>query len=237
MVAQLTSDTPPGWRKVLFWARKASLKTKFSSKESIRWGVFSPTVSVSSHPLEQFHCLYMELHQSTQFGHLLTNWCCHLDTHESGFSVLIAVKALHPSNPVSWAKFICNSTAMPHHTILALHLVLGKLCTQWFLQSKGWLLASKCPLCCHQEGSIFHLFWECNYSRWLWGVHHVKLRWKPTVHQSLRSAVEELYSFTRQDKGVERLASTSFCAMTYNIWEESNQHVFNNQQPSYVSRL
>lgn len=42
----------------------------------------------------------------------------------------------------------------------------GKICTQSYLQSRKWSLASRCILCKVNEEDFKHIFLNCSYAKW-----------------------------------------------------------------------
>jgi hypothetical protein len=69
---------------------------------------------------------------------------------------------------LAWAKLIWCIDIPPSKSLLSWRLVHDKLPTDNILANKGIHLCSMCSLCCHNQESAQHLFFECSYSLNIW---------------------------------------------------------------------
>jgi hypothetical protein len=69
---------------------------------------------------------------------------------------------------LSWAKVIWCIDVPPSRSLLAWRIMLDKLPTDDKLKDRGCCLPSMCSLCKIHSETLFHLFFECDFSFGLW---------------------------------------------------------------------
>ncbi|XP_077252333.1 uncharacterized protein LOC143891674 [Tasmannia lanceolata] len=70
----------------------------------------------------------------------------------------------------SWHSTIWFSGNIPRHAFSCWQAFLSRLPTKDRLIRHGTKLPPECFLCLHSSESIDHIFFECGYSKWIWGT-------------------------------------------------------------------
>jgi hypothetical protein len=69
---------------------------------------------------------------------------------------------------LNWAKIIWCADVPPSRSLLVWRIMLDKLLTDDKLVERGCSMSSMCSLCCCHSETLFHLFFECNFSFRIW---------------------------------------------------------------------
>ena len=103
------------------------------------------------------------------------------------------------------------------------------LLTKERMQQKGVLVDLNCSLCNSTTESNEHLFFECNYTAYVWKWCRIKLGFPSnnTLH-----ILEELNVISSRFKAKDKfrdLVRISFATCVWCIWKQRNERVFRNQ--------
>ncbi|XP_019241243.1 PREDICTED: uncharacterized protein LOC109221239 [Nicotiana attenuata] len=121
-----------------------------------------------------------------------------------------------------WKRITIDSKALPRHQFILWLAMHKKLATVDRLRKWGISIASDCVLCEKDtEGTMEHLFFECDYSRNMWAT---LLKWLGERHQigSWNAEIEwlEKRSSCRVRAHVLRFL---FAAVIYHVWTEKSK--------------
>lgn len=104
----------------------------------------------------------------------------------------------------------------------------NKLPTQDFLKSRGFRLASICPLCQAHEELLHHILFSCPYANWAWKLVKLRLDIKGVSWQSLPQITKSITQHCRAKKKLKHLCCLASNAIIYHLWEERNTRLFHN---------
>ena len=129
------------------------------------------------------------------------------------------------NNLVCWAHLIWHKKHIPRHAIILWLALRKRLPTRDKLQRYGLCSNITCVLCDVSDENIDHLFFQCDYSRFIWDniLNQSNLSYRG---QPWEEYVEEI---SREWKGKSlraTLAKMSLGTVVYSIWRERNNRVF-----------
>jgi hypothetical protein len=152
------------------------------------------------------------------------------------FTVSMVWDCIRPRAPeVSWYSLVWFSNCIPKHAFHLWLVMKRKLKTQDLLQA--WdvhstsSISSMCPLCELQSDSHEHLFFECSFSSQVWtrvcgmaSIVSSSPNWNTVILAMIPDA---------KRKNVEVISSKLvLAAVSYFIWQERNNRLFNNTKRS-----
>lgn len=101
----------------------------------------------------------------------------------------------------------------------------------------GMIDENTCCLCGHFEETVHHLFFECEYSSFIWRSVALKLELVADNSSVFENeAVKIMNAFKDKDQALD-IACAAFTVAVYQIWMERNSHIFNNKCLDKVIRL
>ncbi|XP_077232559.1 uncharacterized protein LOC143869884 [Tasmannia lanceolata] len=125
-----------------------------------------------------------------------------------------------------WASRIWFSCHIPRHALVSWKALKNGLSTTDNLPFLDPSVNRSCILCNFGLESVTHLFFQCNYSKWIWNIILGKLGHRRNPNPDLLQ--EELW-LANNFKGAgqtSKLAYIAFEAAIYIIWIERNNRVF-----------
>ncbi|XP_077226304.1 uncharacterized protein LOC143859509 [Tasmannia lanceolata] len=123
---------------------------------------------------------------------------------------------------VSWHSSIWFSGNISRHAFSYWQAFLSRLPTKDRLIRHGTQLPPECFLCLHSSESIDHIFFECGYSKWIWGIILKNLKIKRRI-LNLQSEEEWIRNSFKGKGQLSTAIRLLFQASIYSIWFERNK--------------
>ncbi|XP_070026680.1 uncharacterized protein [Nicotiana sylvestris] len=157
----------------------------------------------------------------------------------NSFSIKNLYQRLRGTFPkVTWKRLVCNNAGCPKWAFNLTLVAHGRLYTRDRLAKLGIANNLVCPLCEHDDESLDHLFFKCNFSAALWN----KLLRYQGVHKQIMGWVQEQEWTIKFANGknakAEMYRMVLSCSVCY-IWKERNQRIFQGRRRTVdnLSRL
>ena len=126
---------------------------------------------------------------------------------------------------VRWKSLVWYSHCIPKHAFILWLAVKNKLCTQDKLQKWYPNKVYECSLCKNGLDSHNHLFFECEYSKEVWGMVSNKAK----IHENedtWEGIVNKMSSIGESRSVWEIIKKLCLAATVYHIWQERNGRLF-----------
>uniref|UniRef100_A0A1D1YFE7 Retrovirus-related Pol polyprotein LINE-1 n=1 Tax=Anthurium amnicola TaxID=1678845 RepID=A0A1D1YFE7_9ARAE len=135
---------------------------------------------------------------------------------------------------VSWSSMVWTSPTIQKYSITLWQAAVGRLATEVYLQKRGFHLAGRCILCYHSEEHIDHLFFNCDFSKWIWMQVLKRLGIIRSPKASLILEMETVSSAFQVDGPAIFIARLALRASVWRIWQERCQRIFQSSSSSMV---
>lgn len=126
---------------------------------------------------------------------------------------------------VGWNDVVWSKTNNPKMAQTAYKALLRRLPTKDRLFKWGITNDCVCALCNESEENHNHLFFTCNYSKYIWCLIKLKLDQNQIVF-SLEEEIDHLRSVWIGKEVGMKLACIAITAVIWSIWKERNRRVF-----------
>jgi len=130
-----------------------------------------------------------------------------------------------PGVKVGWFGMVWHKYAIPKHSITTWKAMRGRLVTKRFMNTRGARIDPICPLCEEMQEDVEHLFWDCKYTKEVWGWILSIMGITKRIAQNLEEEVARIMHM--RGSRVERIMRRwAFNATVYETWQERNRRVF-----------
>ena len=130
---------------------------------------------------------------------------------------------------VEWHKVVWFSQCNPRMAFILWMAIRGKLQTQDRIMRWNNDPDMKCSLCKKVQDSHNHLFFECDFSKSIWGGLKQKMG-KCSMSDTWEDIIEQ-FAHGKCDNTINSVLSRIVLATTvYYVWEERNNRFFNGEE-------
>ncbi|XP_074302657.1 uncharacterized protein LOC141634341 [Silene latifolia] len=130
-----------------------------------------------------------------------------------------------PADLVSWGALVHHNACVPKHAFLGLMVMENKLPTVDNLIQRGLHLVNRCVLCCCQNESLEHLYFQCPFSTQVWLS---IASWLQVCSSTSLELVISWFLSCIPGKGLSNSRKrVGLMATLYYIWRERNGRIFN----------
>lgn len=132
-----------------------------------------------------------------------------------------------PRNRDRWHGVVWGVWVQPKHSVLALQVCSDVLKRQDILRNLGIIDRSKCCLCEHHDENSMYLFFNCCFTKEVWG----KIKHGIGIASQVQNSDREWNFILKLCKGrleSKEIYKVILCATLYSIWRERNQRMFKN---------
>jgi len=136
-------------------------------------------------------------------------------------------------DPYQLASMIWFPSSSPKMATCLLRALQNKLLTRVFLKNIGVSDTDVCVLCTSSQETIQHLFFECQFSAYLWSLSRIKLGLTGPILFLQEEAMLIQEKFKAKVKSTI-LTKITLAANVWHIWKERNLRVFQLQQSHKV---
>lgn len=126
---------------------------------------------------------------------------------------------------VPWARVITNNKGSPRSLFITWLAIQNRLHTKDRLLKWNMNCDPMCVLCRTHQETVHHLFFECTYSRKIWGRIMDILKISRQI-KAWEEEVEWVIKKSRLGKSKHKLTIMCFCEAIYTIWLQRNSQVF-----------
>ncbi|KAJ9680532.1 hypothetical protein PVL29_019761 [Vitis rotundifolia] len=145
------------------------------------------------------------------------------------FSVKSCFNSLDNSSAVPFPWRIIWSPFVPTKVgFFAWEASWGKVLTQDQLKRRGWNLANRCSLCCHEEETINHILIHCSKAKVLWDLLFSLFGVNWVLPFSVRDTLLGWHAPLKDKKHSKVWQAAPLC-LFWMIWKERNRIVFENE--------
>ncbi|XP_077228456.1 uncharacterized protein LOC143861414 [Tasmannia lanceolata] len=130
------------------------------------------------------------------------------------------------SNRVPWHNSVWFSGNIPKHAFTCWQAIISRLLTNDRLIRHGLRISPNCFLCLHSAESANHLFFDCGFSKWIWGTILRNLNFKRKI-LNLHLEEEWIRSKFKGNGQLSTAIRLLFQATIYSIWSERNERAHN----------
>ncbi|XP_077247863.1 uncharacterized protein LOC143887636 [Tasmannia lanceolata] len=127
---------------------------------------------------------------------------------------------------VLWHNSVWFSGNIPKHAFTCWQAIISRLLTNDRLIRHGLRISPNCFLCLHSAESANHLFFDCGFSKWIWGTILRNLNFKRKI-LNLHLEEEWIRSKFKGNGQLSTAIRLLFQATIYSIWSERNERAHN----------
>lgn len=85
-----------------------------------------------------------------------------------------------------------------------------------------------CVLCNQSNENTHHLFFECNYTAYIWKWFRIKIGFTTVNDLNIMDVIDYIGNMFKTDNKFHDLVKISFATCIWCIWKQRNDRVFNN---------
>jgi hypothetical protein len=102
------------------------------------------------------------------------------------------------------------------------------------LHNFGIVDNNSCVLCVSGVETIDHLFFECQFSTYIWTLCRLKLQLEPTPIGTLQQEAEMIKAKFKSKDKTYVLARNALAATVWQVWQERNRRIFQGQSMNKI---